>query len=60
MSKYMFLMRHSGKVEATEGEPKTTENTSKSELVNPIVKINLRLHKDDGELIEDSLFWDLT
>ena len=28
--------------------------------VHPIVKINIRVHKDDGELIEDSLFWDLT
>lgn len=31
----------------------------KQELVNPIVKVNLRLHKIDGELIEDSLYWDL-
>lgn len=60
MSKYMLPIHQSWKVEIAEGEAKNTENSSKSDLVNPIVKINLRLHKDDGELIEDSLFWDLT
>lgn len=34
--------------------------TSTSSLIHPIVKVNIRLHKDDGELIEDSLFWDWT
>lgn len=29
------------------------------ELVNPIVKVNLWLHTGEGELIEESLYWDL-
>lgn len=29
------------------------------DLVNPIVKVNLWLHTEEGELIEDSLYWDL-
>ena len=41
-------------------ENNETENKSKNnELINPIVKINLWLHSPEGELIEDTLYWDL-
>jgi len=28
--------------------------------LKPIVEVNIRLHKDDGELLEDFFYWDLT
>lgn len=42
-----------------EFEHKNTMKTNKLDFFTPIVKINIRLHNDNGELIEDSLFWDL-
>ena len=40
-------------------DDQNTVKTEKLDFFTPIVKINIRLHNDDGELIEDSLFWDL-
>ena len=36
------------------------EALTQSDLGSPIVKIHLRLHRESGELLEDSFFWDLT
>lgn len=33
---------------------------TKQDLISPIVKVNLSLHDNNGELIEDSIYWDIT
>ena len=46
-----------------EDASETKDESSKAQApstVHPIVKVNIRIHRENGELIEDSLFWDLT
>lgn len=56
-----FLGRNKqDKITDNHQNPKLPEAVKKSDLGSPILKIYLRLHKESGELIEDSFFWDLT
>eukprot|EP00344_Euplotes_crassus_P001817 CAMPEP_0197002938 /NCGR_PEP_ID=MMETSP1380-20130617/7328_1 /TAXON_ID=5936 /ORGANISM="Euplotes crassus, Strain CT5" /LENGTH=335 /DNA_ID=CAMNT_0042421275 /DNA_START=82 /DNA_END=1089 /DNA_ORIENTATION=+ len=59
MKKLVESLNEKNKQLQTDGKEDSVKGQSSS-ICHPIVKVNIRLHRENGELIEDSLYWDLT